>query len=299
MKAKVTFILTVLFFITVNLFAEEYSKDYLIMMNPQLAQNENQEKESSLIKDTTINEYMTTSKKRFFQSFFVPGWGQYSNGGTVNKIKAAVFLGLEAFFIYMAYDYNKKGSDKEDEYKAFADAYFDSTKYLAWVQAYKPVYWNVNRFDEDSLPEFFTHNWHDEDEQQYYEMIGKYKQFWVGWRDARLSDSSYTYYPNGKQWNIGDPIAYGEHFYSSRMALEYMDMRAESNDFFKKSQNFVYFIFLNHIASAIEAAWTAHKIDKKIEDAVGLKNSNIDLALYPDRYSRSGFSTYLRFKANF
>ncbi len=231
---------------------------------------------------------ITTSKKRFFQSVLIPGWGQLSNK---SYIMSGVFVGIEALAIFMAIDYNKKGHDKEDEYEAYADQHYRPDVYLAWLEAYKPIYFYHSRLD--SLPPKFTHDWETEGfkSQQYYEMIGKYDQFYVGWDDGKLDTT-------GAVYHIGDAINYGDHNYTSENALTYMDIRHKSNQNFDRAKTFIALIAVNHLAGGIEAAWKASRLDKKLEQKTGLKDTHFQLVCQSDPY-RNDIQPSLTFTARF
>ncbi len=233
------------------------------------------------------NRGMTTPKKRFFQSALIPGWGQFSNH---DYLFTAAFVGIEAATIFLYMDYNQQGNDKEDEFKAFADLHYRPDVYENWVRNYKPLWAYVNRLDEDSLPPQFTHDWDEEGfkSQQYYEMIGKYRQFYVGWDDGKpcIIDSAkfIGYLTGGEVYNLEDSIRMDINIneYWSENAQTYMKMRDESNAMFKKAGYMLAAVALNHIGSAIQAAWKATRMDKQVEKATGLKESGFQFAFQPD-----------------
>lgn len=295
----------------ISIQAETPSRNYLILSHPELclAQLSSPSFQDSIPQDTTqpkpelksipgipldsippkvSDQGITTSKKRFFQSVLIPGWGQLSNK---SYIMSGAFLGIEALAIFMAIDYNKQGTDRETEYRAYADTHYIPDTYLSWLAAYKPVYFYNNRLD--SLPTKFTHDWETEGfkSQQYYEMIGKYDQFYVGWDDGISTKTSTRY-------NVGDAITYGDHDYSSQNALTYMEMRYQSNQKHDKAKTFIALVAINHLASGIEAAWKAHRLDKKLEEKTGLKESSIHLAFQPTD-NRNTIQPMLTFTARF
>lgn len=176
-------------------------------------------------------------KKALFFSALIPGAGElYAK----SYLKAAAFFLLEvgAWTYYGVY--TKKANDKEDEYEAFADEKWDPQKWQSWYE-------NVPEEYKTS----FTHASHmlelieeGRKTQQYYEMIGKYAEFVSGWEGA---DTDLTY---------EDLLEYRENF---ELADGYMTMRAESNDLFDKAKTGTTIAMLNHLFSAIDAAWTAKK----------------------------------------
>ena len=175
-------------------------------------------------------------KKALLFSALVPGAGElYVN----SYIKAAAFFLVEVSAWTFYGVYTKKGNDKEDEYEAYADELWNPEKWRSWYDGIDP-----------DKQQSFTHAGHmvellDEEKktQQYYEMIGKYAEFVVGWEGAR-NDLDYEelidYRKN--ECKIGD---------------DYMDMRAESNDLFSIARTGTTIAMINHLLSAIDAAWTA------------------------------------------
>ena len=256
--------------------AQDISENHLIFNYPNLylAQGEDEDIDTSAVEQELLEQNrtvkgITPAKQAFFKSLLIPGWGQLSNG---SYIKAAAFVGIEIFTIVMWSNYRGKGKDKEDEYESFADAHYDSTAYLRWLDGYKDVFLHGSP-QRDTLPEMFSHKWWPdsldgdgryevEDEQQYYEMIGKYQQFYMGW-DDNVSDSARenhyaSHYPN--KYNSNDYVDgqfigydsfvynYKEHYYLSKNALIYMEMREKSNDYFSQSKNMLGVVFLNHLS---------------------------------------------------
>jgi len=132
--------------------------------------------------------------------------------------------------------WTKKGGDIEDEYEVFADTHWSPEEYLVWKQRY---------VDATGDTSHFTHRLPRDKEgnvaktQQYYEMIGKYDQFAAGWDD---------YPPELRTTTYVDSIWVGG------IRLDYMDQRAESNRYLKRTGYVVGVLLINHVISAIEAA---------------------------------------------
>jgi hypothetical protein len=170
-------------------------------------------------------------KRAFVYSLIVPGSGEFYAG---SKIKAAIFFGLDATFWSLYFSYNKKGKNKEDEYVAFADKYWEEGEYRTWWAGL-----------DSAQKEDYTHTLPDEHTQQYYEMIGKYKQFAFAWDD--FDD------------NTTDPDSMTPH------RDHYLDVREQSNSWLNKAKYSAMFSLANHILSAFDAAITVKKYNKKGE----------------------------------
>ena len=182
-------------------------------------------------------------KRALFFSAVLPGAGElYAE----SYLRAAGFFLVEvgAWTYYSIY--NKKGNEKEDEFQSFADEKWDPKKWYNW-------YINIDSTKRDLM----THASHMEElvmplisgegdvkkTQQYYEMIGKYAEFVVGWEGTRNN----VLYEELLQYRRNEvPIA-----------DDYMKMRARSNDLFKQARTGTTIVMLNHLLSAIDAAWAA------------------------------------------
>ncbi len=182
----------------------------------------------------------------FFYSMLIPGAGEFYAG---SKIKPLLFLGLEASLWAGYFVYDGKGNDKEDEYRLFADQNYDPDRYFTW--------WNT--LDTTEKKEFS----HDlpVDEQgnviknlEYYENVGKYDQFSVGWEDAGVSPEQFD--PRNPP-----PSAYRN---------TYLDTRDESNRMFSRARTFTVCVLVNHVLSGFDAALTARSYNKKQERFAGL-----------------------------
>ena len=175
-------------------------------------------------------------KKALLLSAMVPGAGELY---VKSYIKAATFFLVEvgAWTFYGLY--TKKGNEKEDEYEAYADELWNPEKWKSWYDGLDP-----------STQESFTHAGHmvelleeGRKTQQYYEMIGKYAEFVSGWEGAR-NDLTYQELMEYRNNEV-------------TIADDYMDMRAESNDLFSLARTGITVAMINHLLSAIDAAWTA------------------------------------------
>ncbi|MCK4427152.1 MAG: hypothetical protein KAW16_01565 [candidate division Zixibacteria bacterium] len=170
-------------------------------------------------------------KRAFLYSLIIPGTGEFYAG---SKIKAFLFFGLDVTFWSLYFNYHGKGKDKEDEYIAFADKNWNEDDYRAW--------WELL---PDTAKEKYSHTLPDEHNQQYYEMIGKYKQFafaWDDFDDNTAGEDSMT--------------PYRDH---------YLDVREQSNSWLNKAKYSAMFSLANHILSAFDAAIAVKKYNKKGE----------------------------------
>jgi hypothetical protein len=91
-------------------------------------------------------------------SLIVPGAGEFYGR---DYLRSGIFFGIEALTLSMWYYYESEGDDKREEYRAYADRYFDENLYygglLGMTQNYKvymesapwidaSLYWNYDYF---------------------------------------------------------------------------------------------------------------------------------------------------------
>jgi len=216
-----------------------------------------------------------STKRGFLYSLILPGAGEFYAG---SKIKAVLFVGLEAAFWTGYFTNRKKGKDKEDEFIDWANKHwsiyaysdslvgkyselkFDTTPGFETIVIDKEgTYYNPDD-SKDSL--VISHPIHPEAgqpieiDQQYYEKIGKWEQTRFGWDDY-----------NGV---------------TSRNGEIYIDMRYVSNSLFKKANRYVMVSLANHLLSAFDAALAVRSHNRK-----GEKFSTIDVKLRLAEYNKN------------
>lgn len=215
-------------------------------------------------------------------SAILPGAGQYYAG---MRWRALLFLSIElAAWTGVIYFYNQ-GMDKENEFKRFADTHFhedwyrqkeyelainpsygDSGAYRGSIDEWIRLSWDLRihylpsvGFTHDlPLPEVRQRN--KSEDQQYYEMIGKYiRQFGFGWDDA-FGDDPNTPYFDGR----------------SPRSEHYMDIRYQSNQALERSAVSVQVAMLNHIVSALHASFSVRALNRQVRAQVGFRPVDYD-----------------------
>jgi hypothetical protein len=221
----------------------------------------------------TIEIQKKSVGKAALYSAVLPGAGQYYNGSIWKTI---LFAGIEvaAWTAYFVND--SKGQQSDTDMRNYADVHWSEHKYWSWMydkavqnnienlpnytlterdEATGIVYLvdydqemgNSLRFLEDELGH--THRLPETKTQQYYEMIYKYlTQFGNAWDDA---DFYTRYYGNTN--NLTDNM------------FAYRDMRNQTNEYFDNATTAVNVILINHVISALEAAWSARMFNKDLE----------------------------------
>ncbi|HRI86182.1 MAG TPA: hypothetical protein PK536_12125 [Ignavibacteria bacterium] len=200
-------------------------------------------------------------------SGLLPGTGEFYGK---NYLKAAIFFAIEVG-LWTAYAvYENKGDDQTDYYKGFADKNWSINKYAQWLVDQQftgfgsitdPQTSDHNRLRREvNIVEAqnFSHQLPPFGDQQYYELIGKYQNFVVGWADADPTISK----------NSASPNYYGT--YSTAMFKNYAVDRQTANDYYNKANASIAVVILNHLVSAADAAWTVSMFNKDLKVKTGM-----------------------------
>jgi hypothetical protein len=221
--------------------------------------------------ESSINMNKKAVFKAGLFSLILPGAGEFYAG---SYWKAALFFGIEVAG-WTAYGvYSNKGDNADSDMKAFADIHWSEHKY--WTKVYytaaenglwsgypdidqdgdhliddpyyTPEYIGILR-ELEGRPEMgYTHRLPETKTQQYYEMIYKYlHQFGNAWDDA-LWDEYYSGYYDKMTANM----------------RTYRDMRNEMNDLYDAASTALNVVVINHVLSAIDAAWTARQFNRSV-----------------------------------
>jgi len=219
-------------------------------------------------------------------SVIIPGAGQFYND---DYWKSAIFVAVEVAAIITAISYNTKGNDQTVKFEAFANSEngWDVDKYAHWsvdnASRINPqilegdpilnifdsngnVIWSKLNSLETKIGSWYSHQLAPYDDQQYYEMIGKYQQFNPGWADFNYSDA-YTY---------GDPL--------TKTFDWYADERGKANSYYDVSNLAVKILVANHIISAVEAALSANSYNRSLNAEVKMKSNLVgyNQVFYPE-----------------
>ncbi len=211
-------------------------------------------------------------------SVVIPGVGQFYAGSIW---KGALFAGIEiaAWTTYFVYD--GKGDRQDADMQQFANERWLEKRYWSWLyyqgtqreevrsdsrfpdytlielgemdpyngyllETYNSDVVSSLRFLEEALGH--SHKLPVTKTQQYYEMIYKYAtQFGNAWNDA---DFYATYYGNTNQLTPN--------------MFSYRDMRNQMNEFYDTAKIAANVVLINHVLSALDAAWTTHRFNRTI-----------------------------------
>jgi hypothetical protein len=196
-------------------------------------------------------------------SLAVPGAGEFY---TESYLKSALFLAVEVGAWALAYHFDRKGDRQTDFFQGYADQHWSVVQYAQYtIQNFIPaaqqgdytrrvipslgagrpweqVNWDALNSMEREIGGFYSHTLPHYGEQQYYELIGKYPQFNQGWDDANLSLPP--------DYFVIKANLTGEYLY-------YSGERGKANDYYRNATTFVTVAIINHLVSAVDAAWSA------------------------------------------
>ena len=223
--------------------------------------------------DKNIKSNVSPDKKKekspflgALMSLVLPGSGEFYGG---NLLKAVIFLGVEAagwgVYAYLQH----KGDTKTDAYQAYADQYWSINTYVQWLNDNFSAGLDPNKgWDQlQAIRNFesshFSHTMPDKGSQQFYELIGKYQNFQAGWTNL-------SHIPNKTP---GDPYYYET--YRDQVFLDYAYSREDANHFYNYATTGIYFVVLNHLLSAADAAWTVSKYNKNLSVQTGLRMERV------------------------
>lgn len=214
-------------------------------------------------------------RRAFLLSVLLPGAGEYYAG---SKKKAALFMGIEAVTAGLYFTWKGKGNDIDDEFRQMADAHWDPQTYLAWRSTSRAI--RNNSFTHAmpcslEVAEERFGNCGSSEQQQYYELLGKYDQFVAGWDDLAFVDT-------------GNPVtAYTEidsvEKVHSELRLDYEVKRDDSNVYLKRASSVAGVILVNHVISAIDAARTARARAAGADEEALERRTRLLFTLHPGR----------------
>jgi len=253
--------------------------------------------------------------RAFLQSFLIPGWGQLYAKSAFWKPIAAVGIEAAGWAGYVSF--SGKGHDKEDEYRAYADDHWDSTKYV--VGLYNSYYYRdypqsigytiegtdtlINRYldtttyivlnsENEIVPRSLSHHaWYKEDgasvaRDEYYENIGKYNQFNFGWDDfPAVGTDSFPLHPDSSQAK-----------YVSPNRTTYLGMRNDANSELSKANTMLIVTVANHLLWGFWAALDARAFNRA-QDQFSHIETNLQLVKSPSNPQK--YMPYLTMKYRF
>ncbi len=219
-------------------------------------------------------------------SLVVPGAGEFY---AESYWKSALFLALDVAAWALAYHFDNKGDKQTDFFKGFADQHWSVVDYAQYaLEHYVPsnqqaqyaglikpgtaglppwqrVDWSVlnamERYIGTNVTEgkYYSHSLPPFGDQQYYELIGKYKQYNQGWDDRPAS------------YNYPEPVTPNFTYYSGEFS--------RADDYYGSATTYVTVALVNHAVSAIDAAWSAASYNRSLRASMGYQTVPVGLGV--------------------
>jgi hypothetical protein len=229
---------------------------------------------SSFVTGSAESSELKSPGKAFFYSLAVPGLGQYYYG---SKVKPLLFLSAEVASWVFYFKWHGQGDDLTDKYEAFNRDHWYRERYEDFLL------WVYDTTDDNAIDTIgITHHLPETENQQYYEMTGKYDQFAWGWDDAVRNDSTLDDYdssnPPGPCIDDGVP--------SSENRDTYEEMRDNANNKYDRATRMIFVSIANRLISAFEAYFVTKSRNNKI------KQDTWDLTRLKVRTSLKSYHSY-------
>jgi hypothetical protein len=199
-------------------------------------------------------------------SLIIPGAGElYAE----SYWKAALFFAVDVAAWTVAYTQDKKGDDQTAFYQSYANEHWDVGRYATWsynnseyinpslnaapyADMFMPdggINWDRLNEYERALGNWYSHTLPPYGAQQYFELIGKYQQFYHGWDDANPALLTYD--------QITAELSPNFTYYSEE--------RGKANDYYNNASTAVTVAVINRVISALDAAWSAASYNSNLE----------------------------------
>ncbi|MCX6165313.1 MAG: hypothetical protein NTU73_10740 [Ignavibacteriae bacterium] len=186
-------------------------------------------------------------------SGIIPGAGQFY---AKSYIKSASFLAAEVG-LWVAYAiFQKKGNDQTDFFQNYANQNWDMRRYAIWLNTYFTAGVDITKSDQEVRAKiniceekYFSHTLPPSGEQQYYEVIGKYKNFTAGWSSAPadITKGNWDTYPTIPQVD------------------QYMSDRQQANTYYDRGSLMLTVVIINHLLSAADGVWSVMRYNSKFD----------------------------------
>jgi hypothetical protein len=207
-------------------------------------------------------------------SLALPGAGEFY---TKSYWRAGAFVIAEAGLWVVYAVYTSKGDKQTTMFQDYADEHWSVVRYAQWIQdnasrlnpdvkaftdwlipgtgnlkPWEQVYWDKVNGVENQIAQLpgngFTHLLPRRPQQQYFELIGKYPQFAAGWDDAGQMTPERI---------LRSDV--------SQRFLDYSAMRGKANDFYNIATTGSVLLVVNHLLSALDAAWSAAQFNNQLK----------------------------------
>ncbi|MFC1682909.1 hypothetical protein ACFL0G_01710 [Candidatus Zixiibacteriota bacterium] len=223
--------------------------------------------------------------KALLLSAVLPGAGEFYGGAWK---RGAIFSAAEVASWTWYFTQHSSGKDKESEYMDFADVEWDEPTYKWWYNNWLKWY-EEQGGSEDEFAHLFTHHLPDQVDSDYYEMIGKYDQFSIGWVADTTKYLWQEFAPNDTIWIHGQKYGFDATSYNIARGADgratinrdkYADMRGDANTLLKRATWGISAALFNHVISALDAALVAKAFNRRILEEAHYPKLRMELDMY-------------------
>ena len=206
-------------------------------------------------------------------SLAVPGAGEVYTG---HYWEAVAFFAADVAAWVLAYQYDHKGDTQTDFFQNYADGHWNVVQYALFSRNkyIQPSEWGnyhliipgtegrlpwfrvdwaeLNRMEQaialtgPDRGQYYSHVLPLHGDQQYYELIGKYQEFYQGWDDADSNLITYT--------AISQQLERGSQY---NHMIYYSIERGKANNYYNSASAWVAVAIVNHVVNAAYAALSA------------------------------------------
>jgi len=287
MMLKLIFTLSFLGFLNSNSLAEKGETASEILTNSLIENNSRFEFFKNFQPQAQNSPPQNGAKsvpKALLFSAVVPGSGQiYSR----SYLKGLAFLVIEAAALTGHFHFNSEGNRLEDRFEADANAQWNENAYWNWMQEICDNTPGSSCNSMDDLRSYerdsFSHFLPEVKNQPYYENIGKYNQFIIGWQEFRekilpeeIDEEPFTYAHyqsgelNGKDLRTISP-----------QRTSYTELQDDSDGNFKHATTLASLLLLNHVVSALDAAWTTKRFNRRVQAGLSVRQQIYQTEIIP------------------
>ncbi len=233
-------------------------------------------------------------------SLIVPGTGQLYNGGTMNDVKAAAFLGVEAAGWIVDVLWNKKGDQETKAFQLYADGtaadayrngHYSVYRYAQWIgnnvqqleqingtssqgQATISLYINSKGNsllgNQYASPQYQV-NWYALNQVE--QAMGGYFSHWLFAYPGVEYYKEIGKYPQFRQgWDDANPaiLDYNQIRNDTPHSAFYENMRGTATGYYDVALWSAEVLIANHFVSALEAALWAHSHYRPVRTSLGI-----------------------------
>ena len=202
-------------------------------------------------------------------SALLPGSGELYGG---DYLRAGIFFGVELLAWGTYFYFQGKADNQTEDFQAYADQNWSVVTYARWLKDQQfPSSGGINPDEpnRDILREQimvcervnFSHTMPEYGSQQFYELIGKYQNFQAGWTNL-------SHVPTR------DPGPYNFQTYKDPIFLDYANERQKANDFYDYAKIGPITAVINHVLSALDAAWVVSAYNNQLKMETGFRIQN-------------------------